>query len=125
MSAKAMAQTLGADQHGARADMRKRGPHLIVDNRGASGDHLLQQKAQFRDIPLPVAKIDQGRPDGFVPAGREGPVDGGVGGQDPELVIQNHQRIAQRVDEADSMDMRAAQQTIEVPRSMAAPLLLS
>jgi hypothetical protein len=61
---------------------------------------LRKQLAQARDVPLVVAELVDHAPFGLGGSDLEGLVEGRVGGLDPEVSVQDEERLADRLDDA-------------------------
>lgn len=87
---------------------------LIVDHRHALRDHLVEQAAQFGNVPLPVAEIVDVLADRLVAVDLEGGEEGAAGCLDAEVLIQQQQRIGNRIDDALRLKVAVPQQAVKV-----------
>jgi hypothetical protein len=61
--------------------------------------YLLQQQPEFRDVPLAVAqRVNRDALD-FLPFDPEGQVERSAGGDDAQILIEDQQRLANRIDD--------------------------
>ena len=80
----------GVEQHHFPSDMLKFVRHLKVPERRVRGENVLQQLAQFRDIPLSVPEVVDQTSLGLLPRGPERFVERLVGFHDFEVLVQDH-----------------------------------
>ena len=83
----------GVEQHHFPSDMFEFVGHLKVAERGVRGENVLQQLAQFRDIPLSVPEVVDETPLRLLRRGTERFVERLVGFHDPQVLGQNHQGL--------------------------------
>ena len=83
----------GVEQHHFPSDMFKFVRHLKVPEGGVRGENVLQQLAQFRDIPLSVPEVVDQTPLGLLRRGLERFVERLVGFHDLQVLVQDHQGL--------------------------------
>ena len=92
------------DQHGLLADALE----AVLDLERLDGPVLRQdlreQLAQARDVPLAVAELVDQAPLGLRAIDLKRVVEGAVGGQHPQILAQDEERLADRVDDALAQD---------------------
>ena len=67
---------------------------FIAIEHGIMGEDLLKEYPQLGNVPLPVAEVVDEIPDCFLGRYLEGIVEAVVGGEDLQVGIQHHQRLA-------------------------------
>jgi hypothetical protein len=60
------------------------------------GEHVFQQLAQFRDIPLSIPEVVYEAPLRLLPRSSEGFVECPVRFEDSQVLVQDHQRLPHR-----------------------------
>ena len=89
----------GIEQHDAPADHGKFAVDLIsLDRRLAVRDRL-QEITQLRDIPLTAVDLVKQTPADIFANQPEGFVEGSAGGDDAEIVVEDHEWIADGIDD--------------------------
>jgi hypothetical protein len=82
----------GVDQHRALTDCREIMLDLEPFDRGTVGDHALKQRAQRRDIPLPVSEIVNKTALGLFGIRAKRLIEGAIGRSDVEIPVENDER---------------------------------
>src|SRR5690606_11302043 len=86
----------------------------VIDERSRFGYHVLQQSAQFRNIPLTIAQLVDRMADGLVTIHLERLEKGAACGQYAEVRIQYEKRIRNCIDYTLGLNMAGTQETIQV-----------
>ena len=72
---------------------------LVAVEHGVVGEDLLEEHPQLGYVPLPVAEVVDELPDRLLGGPLEGVVEALVGGEDLQVGVQHHQRLAHGLDD--------------------------
>jgi hypothetical protein len=100
-----MEQPARGQEHRAPAEAREIVLDLIVQDGAALGDHVFEQTAQLRDVPLSIAKFVEVLPDRLIAADFECVVESPAGRLDTEVPVEDKQRVGDGVDDALGLDV--------------------
>ena len=90
----------GIEAHRALAEVGKDVLDLIAFHHAVLGNDLFQEHAELRDVPLAVAQRVEQPALGVLGADPEGQVEGTAGGDHAQLLVENDDGLAHRVDNA-------------------------
>ena len=112
----------GVEQDGLAADAGKVVLDLVAVDHGVVREDLLDEHPQLGDVPLPVAQVVDEVPDGLLGRHLEGRVEALVRGEDLQVVVQHHQRLAHGLDDVLGVFPRILDVGVELHAFMRRPL---
>lgn len=87
---------------------------LIALDGNALRNHVPEQEAQLRDVPLPIAQLEERLPDCLVAVDLEGLEERSAGAQDAAALIKQEQRARDGVDDALGLHVFTTQKAVDV-----------
>jgi hypothetical protein len=86
-------------EHDAPTDRRKRSIDLVALDRRAAGCDRLQKVAKLRNVPLTAVNLVKQTPNDIVSHEPKGLEEGAAGGDDTQILIENHEWIADGIND--------------------------
>jgi hypothetical protein len=117
-----MVQLASCHEHRSAPKAREIVLDLVVNDGRGFGDHLQKQFAQFRDVPLTVPQLVEALPDCLIPIDLKCLKKGTVGALDAKALIQNQQRVGNRINDSLRLNVAIPHKTVQVFHIHHAPL---